>query len=168
MVKRHEELIYPLLRERALFAQVDEFELFDLAGRLGKVNESVLAYSNRRGEARALVVYHNAKGNATGKLHKGAKVLDRSTGIARERSLAEALGLPKTGYAIARDRVSGLEYIRECAVLWDNGLRVQLGPYGCQVWMDWRFVQGAEWGAVSAQIGETGVANVDALRVGKS
>jgi glycosidase len=165
VVKRHEELIFPLLRERALFADVEEFELFDLAGRLGKVNESVLAYTNRRGEARALVVYNNSKRKAMGRLRNGAKVPDKRTGEVRERSLVEALGLPKTGYAIAIDRVSGLEYIRDCAALWDKGLRVQFGAYGCQVWMDWRFVDGAEWDAVYAQVREAGVVSVDALRV---
>ncbi len=50
----------------ACFAGVEHFHLFDFAGPGGKVNENVLAYSNRRGSERALVLYHNKRASCPG------------------------------------------------------------------------------------------------------
>ena len=59
LVKRHEREIFPLLRQRYLFAEAQSFRLYDFFSGEGHVNEDVFAYSNRSGAERALVVYHN-------------------------------------------------------------------------------------------------------------
>jgi hypothetical protein len=65
LVKRHEREIFPLLRKRYLFAEVRDFLLYDFFTPKGYVNEDVFAYSNRAGDERSLVVYHN-KGQRVG------------------------------------------------------------------------------------------------------
>src|SRR6185436_16930312 len=59
LVQRHEREIFPLLQRRYLFAGVEHFLLYDFYMSDGQVNEDVFAYSNRFGDERALVVYHN-------------------------------------------------------------------------------------------------------------
>ena len=107
----HEQRIFPLLRNRGLFAEVDDFHLFDLVARGGKVNENVLAYSNRRGDERALVLYNNKRTSTRGWVRDAAPALDQESGKLRRESLAEALSLPRTGFVVFRDHVTHLEYV---------------------------------------------------------
>src|SRR5512136_2263612 len=66
LVERHEREISPLLHCRYLFAGVDNFLLYDFFAPEGYVNEDVFAYSNRTGDERALVIYHNKYASARG------------------------------------------------------------------------------------------------------
>ena len=84
LVARHEREIFPLLHRRWLFAEVDDFALYDFYTSDGAVNEDVFAFSNRRGDARSLVVYHNKYAETSGWIRTAAV-----TGA----SLAEGLGL---------------------------------------------------------------------------
>ncbi|HET6215524.1 MAG TPA: alpha-amylase family glycosyl hydrolase, partial [Acidobacteriaceae bacterium] len=59
LVARHDREIAPLLHQRWLFAESENFLLFDFYRPDGSVDENVFAYSNRRGDHRALVIYHN-------------------------------------------------------------------------------------------------------------
>jgi hypothetical protein len=160
----HERSVFPLLRDRRLFAEVQHFHLFDLEGRGGRINENVFAYSNHRARNRSLVLYNNQKTKASGWVRKASPIREKRSGRLVRRSLAEALGLPRSGYAIFRDHVTGLEYIRECAELWEKGLRVELGGYQRQVLMDWRIVRGKEWEAVCEALKGAGVESVDGMR----
>jgi hypothetical protein len=63
---RHEREIFPLMKRRHLFAQVQNFLLYDFFAPEGYVNEDVFAYSNRSGDEQALVIYHNKFGSARG------------------------------------------------------------------------------------------------------
>jgi len=160
LVRGHEWKIFPLLRRRDLFADVDQFNLFDFYGANGKVNEDVLAYSNRRGDDRALVVFNNKYGSAAGWIRTSAAALDKTAGHLVQRSLAEALSLPPTGYAIFRDCVTHLEYIRPCSELSQKGLYAQLQAYQHQAFLDWRFVEGSGWEAVYHALQGAGVESV--------
>src|SRR5260370_4214350 len=59
LIQRHEHQIFPLLRRRYLFAEVEHFDMFDFFTTDGSVNEDVFAYTNRAGSERSLVVCHN-------------------------------------------------------------------------------------------------------------
>ena len=66
LVERHEREIFPLLRRRYLFAEVQSFLLYDFYTPEGHVNEDVFAYSNRVGDSRSLVLYHNRYAETSG------------------------------------------------------------------------------------------------------
>jgi hypothetical protein len=66
LVERHEREIFPLFHRRHLFADVHDFLLYDVYDPGGWVNEDVFAYSNRAGDERSLVVYHNRYAEAHG------------------------------------------------------------------------------------------------------
>ena len=146
LVRRHEREIFPLLHRRALFAEVEHFHLYDFYTPEGGVNENVFAYSNRRGEDRALVVYHNRWAEAKGWLRTSAARLDKASGELRRVTLAEGLALrddPQT-FTVFREQISGLEYLRSNRELHENGLYIELGAYKYQVFLDFRQVRDDE------------------------
>ncbi len=164
LIGGHEWKIFPLLHRRKLFADVAEFQLYDFFTQDGKVNEDVFAYSNRRGEDRGLVIYHNKFGETRGWIRTSAASLDRRQGKLVQRLLPEALALPRQGYAIFNDLVTHMEYIRSCAELWDKGLYAELRAYQHHVFLDWRFVDGADWAAVDRELDGAPVDSVEGKR----
>jgi hypothetical protein len=151
LVERHEREVFPLLHHRYLFAGVEHFLLYDFFAPEGFVNEDVFAYSNRVGDERALVVYHNKFATARGWI-KGSVAYSVKTGDDGDRGLAqktlgEGLGLRDDGmtFCIFRDHITGLEYIRNSKDLCQNGLYAELDAYECHVFLDWREVQDNEW-----------------------
>ena len=146
LVARHEREIFPLLHRRALFAEVDDFLLYDFFTTDGAVNEDVFAYSNRRGGERALVVYHNRYARHAGLDPHVVRL--RGEDGAGDRHLVQAhagrgpgrLGRGHDVFLVCRDAVTGLEHLhrsrtvaeRVCASCWT--------AYACHVFLDWREV----------------------------
>jgi glycosidase len=140
LIRGHEWRIFPLLHRRSLFADVEQFTLFDFYTPESNVNEEVFAYSNRLGDERGLIIYHNKFAETRGWVKDSVSV--------QNRSLTDALGLPKDGFVIFKDYVSHQEYIRSCNELREQGLYVELAAYECHAFMDFRFVSGDQWGMV--------------------
>ena len=162
LIAGHEWKIFPLLHRRYLFADVEQFFLFDLFTAEGSVDENVFAYSNIHGDERGLVIYHNRFAEAAGWIKISTAYLDKNTGDLRQKSLAEALGLPFEGYVILKDYVTHLEYIRSCEDLWQKGMYLQLHAYQHHVFMDWRFVDDSNWELVHSNLNGAGVESMQA------
>jgi hypothetical protein len=150
LVQRHEREIFPLLRRRYLFAEAGDFLLYDFFTPAGHVNEDVFAYSNRAGDERALVVYHNKYAEARGWIRTSVAYLVKKDGGERtlsHRNLGQGLGLHADAdhYCIFRDQLSNLEYIRSSRELCQSGLYVELGAYKYHVFLEFREVQDNEW-----------------------
>ncbi len=160
LVAGHDWKIFPLLHRRYLFADVEQFFLYDLYTAHGSVDENVFAYSNVFNDERGLVLYHNRFADTRGWIKTCAAYLDKATGELRQKSLAEALSLPFEGFVIFKDYVSHLEYIRSCEELWRKGLYVELHAYQHHVFMDWRFVDDEKWKVVSDALNGAGVASM--------
>lgn len=146
LVERHEREIFPLLHKRYLFAEVDNFYLYDLFTPAGGVDENVFAYSNQARGERGLVVYHNHYGDTRGWIRTSVAYLEKGRGLV-QKSLGEGLGVTAApgAFTIFRDMRSGLEYIRSSRELHEKGLYVELGAYRCHVFLDFREVQDNEW-----------------------
>ncbi len=164
LVRGHEWRIFPLTHRRALFANVEDFRLYDFytlnphsVEASGTVNEDVFAYSNRNGNERGLVIYHNKYAETRGWIQNSAASMDKASGKLVQKTLSEALSLPKDTYVLFKDYVTGLEYIRSCQELTDKGLYVELGGYQCHVFLDWRFVNGEQWQVVCESLNGAGV-----------
>jgi len=150
LVGRHEREIFPLLRRRSLFAGVENFLLYDLFTPEGHVNENVFVYSNRVGDERTLVVYHNKYAETRGWIRTSAAYAVKSGNDEKrlvQKSLGEGLALGNDGnrFTIFRDHVTGLEYIRSSRELCEQGLYVELAAYKRHVFLDFREVQDNEW-----------------------
>ncbi len=151
LIHRHEREIFPLMKRRHLFSDVKDFLLYDFFTPEGYVNENVFAYSNRSGDERALVIYHNKYDSARGWV-RSSVAYSVKTGEGDERALiqkdlGEGLGLhdDPAYFCIFRDNAIGLEYIRNSRELCEKGLYVELGAYKYHVFIDFREVRDNQW-----------------------
>jgi glycosidase len=163
LIGGHDWRIFPLLHKRHIFAEVADFLLYDFYNVDGFVNEDVFAFSNRSGDERGLVVYHNKFAETAGWIKTSAAYMDKEAGHLIQKPLGEGLGLPLDGYAIFRDYVSHQEYIRPCAELRERGIYVHLAAYQCHAFLDWRFVEGENWGTVNSRLNGAGVGSIQSL-----
>ena len=150
LLERHRQQIFPLLKKRYLFSQVQDFLLYDFYTPEGNVNEDVFAYSNKAGSERGLVVYHNKYATAKGWIRTSAAYSikkDSGEHMLIQKRLGEGLGLTDNGsvYCIFRDPINKLEYIRNSKEMHEKGLYIELEAYQCQVFMAFREVQDNEW-----------------------
>jgi len=156
-IRHHEAQIFPLMHRRCLFSGSAEFVLYDFRSG-GHVNEDVIAYSNRCGDERALVVVHNRHADTGGWLRdSAAKRLRDADGERQVRPpLHEALGLGDEAGLLYRfrDHRSGQEYLRPARELAEQGLYLQLGPYQYHVFLDFRAIADADgsWTRLAAEL----------------
>jgi glycosidase len=162
LVRGHEWKIFPLLHRRYLFADVEHFLLYDFFQSNGMVDENIFALSNRFGNERGLVVYHNRFAETRGWIKTSAAYLDKGSGELRQKSLAEGLECPSDGFVIFKDIVTHEEYIRSCEELWQKGLYFELGAYQCHAFLDWRFAEDERWGRIHDFLNGTGVESMQA------
>jgi hypothetical protein len=140
LINRHEREIFPLLKLRYVFADVDHFCLYDVVSSSGSVIQDVFAFSNRKDSTAVLVIYHNKWSEIEGSIHKTTPINKSSV------PLLDALGLDYQGadYLLFRDHISGKEYIRSIPDLRANGLQLRLGAYHYQVFMDFTLVTSSD------------------------
>jgi glycosidase len=171
LVERHDREIAPLLKKRWLFAESENFLLYDFFQDSGVVDEHIFAYSNRNGWERALVVYNNRYGATHGTIDWSAAYADKGAGEVRQRRLVDGLGLSGEPDRIVafRDSLKGLEYLRRGERLATNGLTLDLHAYQCYVFLDWRELRATAeqpWGELCDQLNGAGVASLDDALVG--
>jgi glycosidase len=174
LIQRHEREIFPLMKRRHLFSDVKDFLLYDFFTPEGYVNENVFAYSNRSGDERALIIYHNKYESAQGWVRSSVaysiKVGEEDERTLIQKDLGEGLGMHNDqGYfAIFRDSASGLEYIRNSEELCKRGLYVELGAYQYHVFIDFREVrdnQRRHYAQIANSLNGRGVPSIeDALK----
>jgi len=169
LVARHEREISPLLHRRALFTGVESFLLYDFYTGDGQVNEDVFAYSNRLGDQRALVIYHNRFADTAGWVRVSCqyaeKVPDGGRRM-RQSTLGESFSLANGPQMLTacRDPFTGLEYLHRSCDLLEKGMHIELGAYKCQVFLDWRELKddaAHPWGALCDMLGGRGVTSLD-------
>jgi glycosidase len=175
LVARHEREVFPLLRRRHQFAQVENFLLFDFYTADGSVNEDVFAYSNRSGETKSLVLYNNRYSNTAGWIKTSAAYMVKvdqtdQEKMLQQKNLAEGLSLDYSAnlFTIFKDHITGLEYIRNNKELHERGLYVELQAYQYHVFVGFRQVVDTDWhayGQLAASLSGRGVPNLEeALR----
>jgi len=142
LVRRHEQEIFPIMQKRHLFSQVDNFELYDFYDHHGHVNENVFAYSNRRGEERALILYHNHYSETSGHIGRSVPKLVGEGGSKKLRTVTLGEGLhlsadPKMYYSF-RDHKGHLEFLRSGCDICEQGFYVELKAFQYHVFLDFR------------------------------
>jgi len=169
LVWRHELQLFPLLRRRSIFAEVDKFLLYDFVIGDGSVDENVFAYSNEVDGERSLVVYHNRFGDTHGRLQISTAVAKRDSDGNRRFariSLGDGLQLPDedSSFVIYRDEVSGFEYLRSCRELRADGLHLDLDAYQLHCFLDFRIVTDGEdrpYERLAGRLGSRGVPSIE-------
>ncbi len=168
LVRGHEMWIFPLLRRRWLFSGSENFVLYDFhAGQA--VDENVFAYSNRQGDQRVLVLFHNRHATTAGWIRGSVAFAVKEGGVdqtLRRTTLGEALGFAADGrvfYAF-RDQTEGLEYLRNGSELWEKWLYAELGEYQFHVFLDFREIREESdnsWGNLCSSLNGRGVESLE-------
>jgi hypothetical protein len=171
LVERHDREVAPLLKRRWLFAESSNFLLYDFFQSNGTVDENVFAYSNRKGNQSALVVYNNRYGTAHGTIDYSAAYADKGSGSLRQQRLREGLALNGDSATVLafRDSLTSLEYLRRAPDLLDRGLTLELHAYQCHVFLDWRELRCTAqhpWDRLCDSLNGRGVPNLDDALVG--
>jgi glycosidase len=169
LVWRHELQLFPLLRRRRLFAEVDRFLLYDFLRDDGWVDENVFAYSNDNDGERSLVVYHNQFGETRGRLQLSTAVAESTAGDGTNlvrTTLGDGLRLSDGDglWVVYRDAVSGLEYLRSCRELRSDGFSLHLDAYRLHCFLDFREVAEDEkhpWHELAGHLQGRGVRSID-------
>ncbi len=144
LVDRHWREIFPLIKKRWLFAEIQDFLFYDVWNN-GSVNENVFAYSNHSGSEYALVFYNNKFERASGWIKHSCPYAVK-TGDGQDdkklvtRTIAEGLGLTDEDdrYLIFREQRANLWFIRKSSSIFQSGMFVALNGFESQVMMDMR------------------------------
>ncbi|GFO68429.1 alpha-amylase [Geomonas limicola] len=150
LVARHEANIFPLMRRRHIFSGSENFVLYDFyAG--SAVDENVFAYSNRYGNERGLILFHNRYANTAGWIRYSCAATRKSgdgSAALVQRSLGEALEFNGDGrhYYSFRDYATGLCYLRNGRELCEQGLFVELSGYEYHAFLDFKEIWDDDFG----------------------
>jgi glycosidase len=142
LVARHRHEIFPLMKKRYLFAQVENFLFYDVWDN-GQINENIFAYSNTAGSESTVVFYNNKYERAAGWIKQSCEYAVK-TGSSedaiqlRTRSIAEGLNLTSEDdkYCIFREQRSDLWFIRSSSDICEHGMYISLNAFEAQVYMD--------------------------------
>src|SRR5574344_1508675 len=140
IVDRHWKDIFPLMKKRYIFANVENFLFYDLYDN-GRVNENVFAYSNSSGTDRAVVFYNNKYEKASGWIKQSVPYAqktnaEQSTLISRSISEGLELTAEEDKYTIFQENKSKLWYIRKSSDVCEKGLFVSLNGFEYQILLD--------------------------------
>jgi hypothetical protein len=171
LVARHMREIAPLLKNRHLFAESNNFVLYDFWNDHGTVDENVFAYSNRVDNGhgspdRALILYNNVYQSTRGTIHLSAESMDKFSGQLQSRTLKDALALPTNGdvFLAWRDSARDLEYIRRASDFERSGFTIDLHGYQYAVLLEWRELRSTAdhpWEQLCDSLHGAGVPNLD-------
>ena len=168
LVGRHYQKLFPLLHRRAEFAEVENFLLYDLYGENGHVNENVYAYSNFYDGKASLVVYNNKFKDAKGWLKLSSSYRDKGNGELRQRELHDGLGLhgDDKHFAVFREHISGLEYLKPSREFQQQGMYIELGAFKYKVFLDVRevFDEDGTLTELHASLNDQGVPSIEEER----
>ncbi len=164
----HEQRIFPILRRRWLFSGSENFVLYDFyAG--DAVDENVFAYSNRVGDQRGLVLYHNSYATTAGWIRESAAFAVKTQGEEtelRRTTISEALDLNAGAgiYYSFKDHTLGLTFLREGHELCEKGLYAELGEYEFHVFTDFQELcddVAGTWGQLCRELNGRGVTSLE-------
>ncbi|MCD6187535.1 MAG: glycogen synthase GlgA [Desulfuromusa sp.] len=127
LVERHEQQIFPLLRQRALFSGAENFQLYDFISTYG-VEEDIFVYSNRLDEQTVLILCNNSPKSISGKI--GPPVLmSAKEGV----SYHHACGIDsRADFIWMADLGSGQQFLSPANLLLEGG-DFHLQPYSHRV-----------------------------------
>ncbi|MBI9073071.1 MAG: hypothetical protein JEY94_15830 [Melioribacteraceae bacterium] len=167
LIERHEREIFPLMKKRYLFSQVQNFWYFDFNDDHGSKNSNVFAYTNMTGHERALVFYNNKYDSTSGKIYSSTPKIDGDGNKTKTLANALNISLDDKAYYVFREHSSGLEFIKHGKSFATDGFHVQLQGFEYLVFLDFKEVYDntGELGKLANELGNRGIPSVEhALR----
>src|SRR5574338_86372 len=142
LIDRHEKEIFPLMKKRYLFSQVENFELYDFIDPNGICNENVFAFTNKSGNELSLVIYNNSYSEAIGSINLSCERAFGEEGKTSSTTIDKTLGINSDFgyYYIFRDHIQNLEFIKSGAELSSSGFSFHLTGYQRKVLLEFKEV----------------------------
>lgn len=139
LVEGHNHLIFPLMRKRKIFSEVENFNIYPfMTG--GHVNHNVFAYTNNFEGERSLILYNNSYYQTDGWVKYSENKLKKNTEsrYTSSTTLSESFGLhPNNEYfCIFTNQKDNLTYIRSSKQLAEEGMFFSLSGYETQVFLN--------------------------------
>jgi glycosidase len=158
-IEYHNKVIFPLLRKRYLFSEVKNFVFYDAINEHNETNNNVIAYSNRVGEEKVLVIYNNKYDTITSRIRNSWN---------NNSSIASAFELSNDNkaFTIFYDQITGLEYLRKNSELQELGLTVFLKGFGYHVFFNFHQVidnENKDYEKLQAELNGRGVKSISVL-----
>ena len=143
LINRHWHDIFPLMKKRYVFANVENFLFYDVWDG-SYVNENIFAYSNSAGSEYSVVFYNNKYERAQGWIKQSCEYAvkvgegEERHNEMRSKSISEALNLHAEDdkYCIFREHRSGLWFVRRSREICERGMYIGLNGFEYQVYMD--------------------------------
>jgi len=132
LLARHQKEIFPLLKKRYLFSDVENFVFYNFWQSQEQINKNVFAYSNKYLQEKCLIIFHNSYANISGFIHNAKKnVMIEDNHLWKDTSFAKEWNLSNdpNHFAIFTDTISGLIYLRNSQKLHKHGLSMHLRAY---------------------------------------
>jgi len=147
LVWRHNKELFPLMKMRYLFSQVENFEFYDFIDKNGDLNQNVYAFSNRAGNELVLVLYNNSYYETEGSIvFSHPKMVSSNGGMKRPHHITELINIKpyREYYYIYTDHRTQLQYLISGKEIVENGFRIQLFGYQYRVCLHFREVYDRE------------------------
>ena len=165
LVQQHEEKIFPLMKQRHLFADAGNFRLYPMNNSDGNRVDSVFAYSNRFEGDRSLVIVNNSYSSQSGWVRWAMPFNESPTSEQpqlRNDDLFHALVPPGTEseFVIFQEQISRNWYVRRMEALRAEGLFVEMSGYESQVYLNFQYVNDSmdfHWTEVHERLNGAGV-----------
>jgi len=148
LILRHEHEIFPLMKHRYIFSQVENFEFYNFISDDGNLNQNVFAFSNMKENARAIVIYNNSYEQTWGRIKVTTGKVDNfnpdgTPKSLKQSDLSNSLRINNAGdyYYICTDHKSGLEHIYSGKEISETGIRYHLSGYEYHVLIDFREIK---------------------------
>ncbi len=143
LIKRHEKEIFPLLRDRKLFSNSDNFRLYDFINSNGDVDENVIVYSNFNNGVHSLIVFNNKYSSVSGRIKTTSPFISFAPNgekILKTENLHDALNLTNDikRFTVFEDKVTDLKYIRSNSDIVEKGLYFEIGAFKYHVFMNFK------------------------------
>lgn len=143
LINRHWHDIFPLMKKRYIFANVENFLFYDVWDN-GNVNENIFAYSNSCGNEYSVVFYNNKYERAQGWIKQSCEYAvkigegEEQHVEMRSKSISEGLNLHAEDdkFCIFREHRSGLWFVRRSREICERGMYIGLNGFEYQVYMD--------------------------------
>ena len=161
LIERHNREIFPILKKRYIFSEVENFVLYDFISTEGYVNDNVFAYSNGAGDEKALVLYNNKFEEAKGRINYSTAATKSDY---NHLGIALQLTDEPDYFCIFKDQINGLEFIRSNQTIINDGLYVELGAFKYHVFWEFRQLKDNEYnhyGNLENYLNGQGVPNIE-------
>jgi glycosidase len=164
LIEQHKKRIFPLMKKRYIFSEVEHFQIYDLIDN-GNVNNSTFCYSNEGHGEKAVVFYNNQYNQSCGSIKESAPKLNKGKGETETTNIACALGLAggSNKFVVYLDFNDGLTHIIPSNNIINDGLYVFLNGFETKIYLNIQEIEDIDgtYNALYQKLGTNGVKDLD-------